>query len=124
MALTDFFRINLPYGIERNDNNEWFAFNREYMPLGWHTKSFENFDEKQHELISQTYTGMTEALLLKLANPGSVDRDKNGKIYRIWFYNDRTNPMNDSKEWDVYLSKLKRIATLKVGSKNKKHAFV
>jgi len=35
MSLTDFFRINLPYGIHRNKNNEWSAFNREYLPLGW-----------------------------------------------------------------------------------------
>ncbi len=33
--LSDFFRINLPYGISRTDDNEWFAFNREYLPLGW-----------------------------------------------------------------------------------------
>lgn len=28
MALTDFIRINLPYGIERNEKGEWTAFNR------------------------------------------------------------------------------------------------
>ena len=31
MALTDFFRINLPYGIRKNDKGEWVAFNREYQ---------------------------------------------------------------------------------------------
>jgi hypothetical protein len=38
MPLTDFFRINLPYGLKRNDNDEWFCFNREYVPLGWNSK--------------------------------------------------------------------------------------
>jgi hypothetical protein len=32
MALSDFFRINMPYGLKRNPSDEWFAFNREYMP--------------------------------------------------------------------------------------------
>lgn len=35
MALTDFFRINMPYGIVKNDKGEWLAFNREYVPIGW-----------------------------------------------------------------------------------------
>jgi len=33
--LGNFFRINMPYGIIRNENGEWMAFNREYMPLGF-----------------------------------------------------------------------------------------
>lgn len=38
MALTDFTRINLPYGIERNEKGEWTAFNREYLQsLGYYT---------------------------------------------------------------------------------------
>jgi hypothetical protein len=34
MALTDFFRINLPYGLKKKLDNKWFIFNREDMPLG------------------------------------------------------------------------------------------
>lgn len=41
MPLSDFFRINLPYGIKRNSKNEWFAFNREYVPIGWNKKDHE-----------------------------------------------------------------------------------
>jgi hypothetical protein len=33
--LTDFFRINLPYGMQKNEKGEWMFFNREYVPLGW-----------------------------------------------------------------------------------------
>lgn len=29
--LNNFFRINLPYGIAKNDNDEWMTFNCEYM---------------------------------------------------------------------------------------------
>ena len=34
MALNNFFKINLPYGIKRNGNGHWAALNREYRPLG------------------------------------------------------------------------------------------
>lgn len=44
MALTDFFRINLPYGIKCNDKNEWATFNREYMPLGSNNKSIDDVE--------------------------------------------------------------------------------
>jgi hypothetical protein len=44
MSLTDFFRKNLPYGIARNENGEWMAFNREYLPLGFNTTHGNNFD--------------------------------------------------------------------------------
>lgn len=33
MALDDFFRINMPYGMQRNGDGEWFVFNREYKPF-------------------------------------------------------------------------------------------
>jgi hypothetical protein len=45
MALTDFFRINLPYGIQKNDVGEWSAFNREYKPLGWNTDEWVNYED-------------------------------------------------------------------------------
>ena len=36
--LSDFFRINFPYGLMRNENGEWTAFNRDYLPLGHNSK--------------------------------------------------------------------------------------
>lgn len=32
--MIDFFRINMPYGMVRNDKGEWCFFNREYTYLG------------------------------------------------------------------------------------------
>lgn len=96
IMLTNFFRINLPYGIARNDNDEWMAFNREYMPLG-----FNNIDFKEHVGVSYDdkpiyakYAGLTEKLLLELAfdEEKGIIKDSNGKIKTIFFYNDGTNP--------------------------------
>jgi len=62
--LSDFFRINLPYGIERNDKGEWKAFNREYMPIGY------NNDRKgmvEDDRLYTKYKGVTERLQIELA---------------------------------------------------------
>lgn len=32
--MTDFFRINMPYGMVKNSKGEWCFFNREYTYLG------------------------------------------------------------------------------------------
>ncbi len=68
--LSDFFRINLPYGLERNANGEWMAFNREYLPLGFNTKDLRSdfFPEKEVEdsPYYTRYKGLTERVLLSL----------------------------------------------------------
>lgn len=75
--INDFFRINLPYGIKKNENNEWTAFNREYLPLGFndiHYKQKLDFEVP----IYTKYYGLTERFLLEIANnsEGSVIRDE------------------------------------------------
>lgn len=35
MSLNNFFSVNFPYGLEKGKNNNWFAFNRSFVPLGW-----------------------------------------------------------------------------------------
>lgn len=116
MALTDFFRINLPYGIARNENGDWMAFNREYLPIGFNTKNGNSFDiNKGSELPVYTkYKSMREDFLLKLSYDGEngVKRDEKGEIISVWLYNDRTNPQsNDTIEyWDKYFEKIRALA--------------
>jgi len=111
--LGDFFRINLPYGLKRNDNGEWYAFNREYVPIGF----YENGDRQQFKQmdlpIYVKYKGLTEALLNKLGSGGKVDLDDKGKVQQVWFYNDATNPIRDAKQWPGYFDKVKLLAKLK-----------
>lgn len=123
--LTNFFRINLPYGIARNNNDEWMAFNREYMPLGFNDIKFkQHIGTSYHENpIYTKYTRLTEKLLLELAfdKEKGVKRDLNGKIETIFFYNDGSNPTSsytskadEDKMWHDYFEKLKKIAKLKI----------
>ena len=100
MALTDFFRINFPYGIQLNDDQNWTAFNREYRPIGFFTR--DNIDIKNLPL-SVEYEGVTDKFLLSLAEDDelSVHKDKDGKIIRVFFYNDGTNPANKHDDKSV-----------------------
>jgi hypothetical protein len=112
MALGDFFRINMPYGMKRNDKNEWFVFNREYKPLGFNTN--ENIKEEQHPVYTK-YKALTEAKIIKIAwsdNDG-IRRNEKGEIYMFWLYNDATNPKDSPKYWNDYFEKIKILSNLK-----------
>ncbi|MBB5638260.1 hypothetical protein HDE68_004189 [Pedobacter cryoconitis] len=118
MALSDFFRINFPNAIARDPEIRWYAFNREYMPLGWHKKDHSVFNPTKLEeirKIGSNYNSLTEKHLLVLADgPNSTDRDEHGKITRIWFYSDGSNPNIDSKNYEPYIKKIKKLGKLEV----------
>ncbi len=119
MALNDFFRINLPYGIEKNDKGEWLAFNREFVPIGWnekHTGQSISAEDSYAELPIRTkYKNATEKILKQLIDETSAEEyDAQGNIKRIFLYEDGTNPVNyNTKEnWDTYLKKIKILSQL------------
>lgn len=111
MALGDFFRINMPYGMKKNDKNEWFVFNREYKPLGWNTR--EHIREEDYPVFNQ-YETLTEAKILKLAwsDTEGVKRNDEGEICMFWLYNDATNPKDKPKYWNDYFEKIKILSQL------------
>ena len=120
--LSDFFRINLPYGLARNKRREWMAYNREYLPLGFNNKDFKiDFfpDQEFSNLPVYTiYVGLNEQILINIAasDGESVRRDSNGKIYQIWLYNDEIKPVNQKNKkniyWDKYWEKLEILSKL------------
>jgi len=125
--LNDFFRINLPYGLARNNNNEWCPFNREYMPLGFKYiytryrvpcsnsgfKAPVCFEELP---VFTKYKNISDKILLQISD--TVEYDNEGKICRIFLYKDSTNPMNSShdkkKLFASYWNKLEVLSNLKV----------
>ncbi len=112
MALGDFFRINMPYGMKKNDKNEWFVFNREYKPLGWNT--VEHVPEENYPVFTK-YKALTEDKILKLSwsDTDGVLRNEKEEIYMFWLYNDATNPKDNPKLWNDYFEKIKILAQLK-----------
>ncbi|MCL1665577.1 hypothetical protein M2T78_15020 [Elizabethkingia ursingii] len=123
--LTNFFRINLPYGIAKNTKDEWMAFNREYMPLGFNDPSFKEHVGKSYNdrPIYTKYNGLTEKLLLEISFDGEkgVRRNSNGEIEIVFLYNDGTNPSSgydskndEEKMWIEYFQRLKKVSKLKI----------
>lgn len=128
MALTKFFRINLPYGILRNENGEWMAFNREYLPLGFNDAyhKFENSKNFDGIPVFTNYKGLTQNKLLKIAGvEKNIIRNEQGEIIKIFLYDDGTNPVNQHKDskllWDQYFSKLNSLAKLERNYNNSAH---
>lgn len=116
--LSDFFRINLPYCFERIEGDKWRCLNREYQPIGMNEKNISH--SKFSDLpINTSYKRVTDKFLSEIVdNPVRIQRDTNGKIDRIFLYDDRTNPMNQSKDskllWDSYFDKLKKLSKLRI----------
>lgn len=120
--LGDFFRINMPYGIARNEKGEWMAFNREYMPLGYNDTEFKKGGMPHNGFLSlpiyTRYRGLTERILLKIAarDGEAIKRNEKGEITEVWLYNDATNPMNQTSNknsfWKPYWEKLEILSKL------------
>ena len=118
IMLNNFFRINLPYGIIKNERNEWMAFNREYQPLGVNQY---NFNSLNKDLINQIplyteYKNLTEKKLISLAyGENGIQRNEKGEINRIYFYNDSLNPIGNNankKLWTNYFSIIEELSKL------------
>lgn len=119
--LSDFFRINLPYGLVRNNKGRWMAFNRDFLPIGVNKKA--SLKSSLYSIIENlpvytNYYGLTEEILLSISvhDSQTIERDENGEIKGIWLYNDLTNPINksgkDSIYWDKYWHKLEILSKL------------
>ncbi len=119
--LSDFFRINLPYGIAKNEKGEWMAFNREYLPIGYTDESFKNnLGTAYLDLpIYTKYKNVSGELLKELAHSkdNGIHLDDKGSVEKVFFYNDSTNPVNQNPErqelWDDYFLKLKKLSMLR-----------
>lgn len=113
--LKDFFVINFPYGLLRNEKKQWTAFNREYMPLGFNKEDFkQNISLFDSLPIHTPYKGITKKLLIKLSiDTSSIEYDEHGKIRMLFLYNSLTLPTSSDDNWANYMVKLKILAKLK-----------
>ncbi len=115
MALSNFFKINLPCGIKRNDSGHWVAFNREYKPLG-QKNSFKHIPGADFSYTN--YGRRSDRLLMELADgKTSVDMDENNVITKVFFYDDATNPSNhveyEARLWDKCFEMLSILSNQK-----------
>lgn len=107
MSLTDFFRVNLPYGMRKNSKGEWFTFNREYVPLGWNsTRDSRNIfldNPYPNYPVFSKYKGLTDSVIMKIVkDSNAIVKNDLGEIESVFFYNDRTNPQSHPAFWNNY----------------------
>ena len=117
--LNNFFRINLPYGIAKNQNDEWMAFNREYMPLGFNNMKYKKSpgDDYLEMPIYTKYKDLDEKIIMKIVeDEKDVERNDEGVIIKFYLYDDATNPTSnkDTKEdiWNKYFNKINILSRL------------
>ena len=115
MGLNNFFTINFPYGIQRNEHGQWCAFNREYKPLGFNDR-IKRFNFENYPLYTNYENFNIENILNLVQNDvRNFHIDNNGNIKKIFFYNDATNPSKKPEYMNNYikivteLSKLVRV---------------
>ena len=117
--MSSFFRINFPYGIAKNEDGEWMAFNRDYLPLGFSDLSLKGdpgFSYQEYPIYLK-YRNLSSKKLMKLAGKEAfIRRDSKGEISTVFLYDDRTNPSipgyGQAEFWEQYCSKLKMLTTL------------
>lgn len=117
MPLDNFFRINLPYGLQKDNEDRWTVFNREYLPLSNIDVHTEFVEDETEKYVFTKYSGMTENFLLKIA--ARLNRDSSGNLDKIWLYSDADDPLqhNTKENWNKYFEKLKAISVLKIKRK-------
>ena len=96
MSLSNLFRVNFPYGIRVNtENNSVAFFNREYGQLG--TNDAMNCDLRDTEKIETKYKSLTLDKIIDIVEKNlgkTVSTSKQGNHVCIFFYDDLTNPSN------------------------------
>lgn len=119
-AFSNFFRINMPYGVIFKANGQIVCFNREYAPLG-HLKSNESYFTWPNESdlpIFGNYEPVSKEFLRKIAIDHKIDVREDGSRV-IWLYLDDSNPTNypkSDKKWLAYFDKIRMLSELSVFS--------
>lgn len=108
------FNKNFPYGIARNKDDKWLAFNRENKPIKHNSPLAGRTDIP----VYTKHAKLDEKLLLELADDEScIIRSRQGKIIKIFLYTEATHPLDQLASnpdlWFNYFNKLKKISEIK-----------
>jgi hypothetical protein len=137
MALNNFLKIYLPYGVTIHKDNTITVFNREYMPLGYNEirQNCEINGYNRGGAFLETKLPIRSKLKKspkitnhdefweEIAHDGKVHVD--GDLRRVFLYNDGSVPSNFdlSSEgpiglniyyWDEYFRRIKKLAVLQI----------
>ncbi len=120
-----FFRINYPYGIIIDlQTKSYTPFNRNYMPLGTHATEHNRYSKYSEQFTFSSNSNLTQEFIdywesyikhnQDMALQTSTLRSEGKEYYKLWLYNDRTNPYIRGRlnqhDLDVYLDRLQLLA--------------
>lgn len=103
--MSDFRRIYLPYCLKKQPDGRWIVLNRNYKPLGQHTRQWVDYADPH--LVN--FKGLGPATLAKLSAPGSELTEDT-----VYLYNDGCMPIDGAAHWDAYQARLRLLAGLQI----------
>lgn len=115
-SYTNFFRINMPYGVIVKANGELICFNRNYAPIG-HFSTIEScitwINESELPIFG-SYEPISDDLLRKIAIDHRIDVwEDDSRV--IHLYLDESNPTDkpmSDKKWKAYFERIKLLVFL------------
>lgn len=115
--LSDFFRINMPYGMAKNADGDWMVFNRAYTPIGFNDPQPEAspIEAFSNLPVYSQYKGITDKLLNELEySDTAIHRNEKGEIVKIYLYQDSDiADMSSGKNpqvWTTYFEKIQKLS--------------
>lgn len=117
----DFFRINMPYVIEKVDEfgGEWVVLNRDYAPLGYPKSAGLKWKLFPQEYLRLKRITAYKINQLKRAGAKLHKNEETGAVQKIYLYNDAAVPVDrlnvklNKSNWDRYCKLLEILATIK-----------
>ncbi len=100
MPLYNFTEIALPYFFEKQKNDRYVFFNREYEPIGFNKS---NIQKPKNYPISKHYD-------INAALARQISFDNSDNLNRIFLYGSSCIPTKTKKNMDAYLKRLAILA--------------
>ena len=97
--------MHLPYCLQRLDDGRYVVLNRDYKPLGFHTRDHVDYVAYP---IAVKLKGLTERVASTLAHNGS------GALDKIYLYDDGSVPTASTANMSAYMERLAILAKLQI----------
>ena len=101
--------------MEKNENNEWFVFNREYLPLGCNEQA--RTSQEPCRPVYTAYNGLTNTKVREIVEMSVNIVLKDNELHKVFFYHDGTNPTEYTRNWVAYAKILQQLSTFRAITK-------
>lgn len=105
MEYNKFWRIFLPYCLQRLKDGSWIVLNRNYKPLGVFGREWATYETDRS---CASIRGLTKRVAAKISHKPLPDEIPD----QIWLYDDSNNPAQGAKERAAYFKRLEALAAV------------